>query len=243
MTNTAVIPVPAVAAALTGVPHVWWLREFVTRDHDLAYIFGEALSQRVIGRCSRRVIANSHAVRRHYSPPIPAVKMRVLYQGITGFEPTPNVVARPEIRALMLGHVTPTKGVEVAVEAAGILRSAAAGSFGRPAPVDLRLRLVGPIGSDYRRRLERLIAERGLEGSVEIAGFSSSPRTELAWANVLLVCSDNEAFGRVTVEALKSGRPVVGSRSGGTPELITHGVNGLLFAPGNAAELAGACAF
>ena len=54
------------------------------------------------------------------------------------------------------------------------------------------------------------------------------------------MCSDAEAFGRVTVEALKSGRPVIGTRSGGTPELIADGENGFLFEPGKAQELASA---
>ena len=67
-----------------------------------------------------------------------------------------------------------------------------------------------------------------------------APQAEFAWANVVLMCSDSEAFGRVTVEALKSGRPVVGTRSGGTTESISDGVNGLLFPPGNAQELASA---
>ena len=57
---------------------------------------------------------------------------------------------------------------------------------------------------------------------------------------MVLMCSRSEAFGRVTVEALKSGRPVVGTRSGGTTELISEGVNGLLFAPGDAEGLANA---
>jgi CheY-like chemotaxis protein len=47
-----------------------------------------------------------------------------------------------------------------------------------------------------------------------------------------------EAFGRVTVEAMKLGRAVVGARSGGTPEIIRDGFNGFLYAPGNARDLA-----
>ena len=62
----------------------------------------------------------------------------------------------------------------------------------------------------------------------------------MRWANVVLMCSQNEAFGRVTVEALKSGRPVVGTRSGGTPELITDGIDGFVFEPGSAPALAAA---
>jgi len=61
-----------------------------------------------------------------------------------------------------------------------------------------------------------------------------------SWADLVVVCSRDEAFGRVTVEAMKAGKPVIGARSGGTAELIREGENGLLYTPGEVAELAGA---
>jgi glycosyltransferase involved in cell wall biosynthesis len=51
------------------------------------------------------------------------------------------------------------------------------------------------------------------------------------------MCSRNEAMGRVTVEAMGSGLPVIGHASGGTPELLEDGRTGLLY-PGGAEELA-----
>jgi glycosyltransferase involved in cell wall biosynthesis len=148
---------------------------------------------------------------------------------------------------LVLCTLLPSKGVEVAVEAARLLtdgRATAAGA-GRSAgaqerEVDLSLRLVGPAPPHYRRRLERRVADLGLQQVVEIREATPAPQEEFAWTNVLLVCSDNEAFGRVTVEALMSGRPVIGTRSGGTTELVSPGVNGLLFPPGDALALASA---
>ena len=47
--------------------------------------------------------------------------------------------------------------------------------------------------------------------------------------SIELVASKAEAFGRVTVEAMMCGLPVVGANSGGTPELISDGVTGLLY--------------
>jgi glycosyltransferase involved in cell wall biosynthesis len=47
-----------------------------------------------------------------------------------------------------------------------------------------------------------------------------------------------EAFGRVTVEAMQLGRPVIGARSGGTTELIRDGETGLLFEVANPTDLA-----
>ncbi len=52
------------------------------------------------------------------------------------------------------------------------------------------------------------------------------------------MCSRMEAFGRVTIEAMKMGTPVIGARSGGTPEVIREGLTGLLYTPGDVKELA-----
>jgi glycosyltransferase involved in cell wall biosynthesis len=61
---------------------------------------------------------------------------------------------------------------------------------------------------------------------------------EIDRAHVGLMCSRSEAFGRVTVEYLRRGRPVIGTRSGGTPELTEDGVTGLLYDPGDIEALA-----
>lgn len=44
-----------------------------------------------------------------------------------------------------------------------------------------------------------------------------------------LVCSSSEAFGRVTLESMLSGLPVIGADTAGTGELIINGMNGLLY--------------
>lgn len=56
--------------------------------------------------------------------------------------------------------------------------------------------------------------------------------------DVFVMASQNEPFGRVTVEAMAAGVPVVGSNSGGTAELITDGESGLLIPPEDPARLA-----
>ncbi|MCF8050007.1 MAG: glycosyltransferase family 4 protein [Desulfobacterales bacterium] len=56
--------------------------------------------------------------------------------------------------------------------------------------------------------------------------------------DIFVLPSRNEGMGRVLVEAMAAGKPVIGSRTGGIHDLIRHGENGYLFGTGNAAELA-----
>jgi glycosyltransferase involved in cell wall biosynthesis len=55
---------------------------------------------------------------------------------------------------------------------------------------------------------------------------------------VLVLPSRTEAMGRVLVEAAAAGKPRIGSRVGGIPDVIRHDEDGLLFESGNESELA-----
>src|SRR5262249_52328945 len=157
--------------------------EFVSRDHDLAYLFGEPLSQRLIGSLSRVVVANSNAVANHFSPPIDPEKMQVVSYGIDMEPAGANHVEPGALRLLLLGHQTPRKGSELAV------RALAAAESG-PSPISLRL--VGSITPEYRRHLLEVAAELHVADRVELLGFTSTPWEHLEWANVVLMCSIEE---------------------------------------------------
>lgn len=61
-------------------------------------------------------------------------------------------------------------------------------------------------------------------------------------AHLLVLGSKNEPFGRVLVEAMACSVPIVATRSGGVPEIVRHGQDGLLVSPGNEGEMAAAIA-
>jgi len=112
---------------------------------------------------------------------------------------------------------------------------------------DAKLVIVGPGDNErneYYRSIRKLIGELGVEGITitgrlgrrELAGCYSS-------ANVLLhtpvtLRDDFEASGLILLEAGLFGIPVVATRSGGVPEVISDGVNGLLADEGDVEQLA-----
>jgi glycosyltransferase involved in cell wall biosynthesis len=61
-------------------------------------------------------------------------------------------------------------------------------------------------------------------------------------ADVVVVPSRYENFCNVALEAMASGRAILGAQCGGIPDLVTHGWNGLLFPPADSVSLAGCIA-
>jgi glycosyltransferase involved in cell wall biosynthesis len=190
----------------------------------------------LIGRLSSACIANSKAVAEEYRPYFAGTELTVVYNAVdmpmSGDETRAELPWRHEgaIRCALLGKWLPGKGLEDAVKAMV--------KVGRAnVPAELLL-LGGEIDTEYRRRIERIVEQNNLTDRVHMRGQIDNPMPLMSTADVVLVCSRREAFGRVTVEGMKLGKPVIGTRSGGTPEIVHEGETGFLYAPGDAQELA-----
>ena len=88
--------------------------------------------------------------------------------------------------------------------------------------------------------VESILASPIARGRVRLVGVRLDVENLLPHTDLLLVSSRMESFCLVALEAMASGVPVVAPRVGGLPELVEHGINGLLFEPGDeegAAEL------
>ena len=106
------------------------------------------------------------------------------------------------------------------------------------AEVPARLVLVGD-GPERPRAVERA-EELGVGDQLLFLGKHQSVDELLACADLFLLPSKNESFGLAALEALSCGVPVVASKMGGLPEVVTHGETGFLFPMGNVEEMADA---
>jgi glycosyltransferase involved in cell wall biosynthesis len=91
-------------------------------------------------------------------------------------------------------------------------------------------------------RLEAMIAARGLAGRVRIAGFQSDPHPWIAYADLLVLCSDHEGLPNVLIEALACGTPAVSTDCPSGPREILAAFPECLVPTGDASALAGAIA-
>jgi glycosyltransferase involved in cell wall biosynthesis len=94
---------------------------------------------------------------------------------------------------------------------------------------------------DDRARFTKQAEEMGLGDHVTWTGLVRDPFAEGVYDAADIVCQAsrwNEAFGQVITEAMACGRPVVGTRVGGIPEVIADGKSGFLVNRGDAEGLA-----
>jgi glycosyltransferase involved in cell wall biosynthesis len=92
---------------------------------------------------------------------------------------------------------------------------------------------------EYEQHLHQRVAELGLEKRVEFLGFRCDiPQLMAVCALVAHTSTAPEPFGRVIVEAMLCGRPVVAAKAGGAVELVEPGITGFLVPPGEPTLLA-----
>jgi glycosyltransferase involved in cell wall biosynthesis len=93
---------------------------------------------------------------------------------------------------------------------------------------------------DFRERLEALAAELGLTQSVHSLGYVPEEDLPALYraVNLFAIASTCEVQSLPTLQAVATGLPVVAADALASPELVHHGVNGLLVPPGDPAAMA-----
>jgi len=236
--DLAVLPVGAAAARLHRLPLV--LTVHTSLRHTLAVSDLRSAVLKTLGGPIERwgerfaeavVVITPRLCRLLLSDGVDEDRVHVIPPGVNPslfdgpFEDPFAGVGRP--RVLFVGRLAPQKGVRNLVAAAGLLEDPSA-----------QVLLVGD--GPERPALEREAERIGLGDRLHFLGFVAHDRLPavLAHADLLVLPSLYEELGTVLLEAMQAGLPIVASKTGGIPDVIEDGVNGLLVPPGNPEALA-----
>ncbi|MCX7599118.1 MAG: glycosyltransferase family 4 protein [Armatimonadetes bacterium] len=224
------------AARLCRLPLIWHLRDIV-REPQAA-----ALLSRAAKFLRPTIIAISKAVAAQVADL--GLPVRVIYNGVPleDFRPGPppaglreSLGLPPWARILIcVARLTPWKGHEKLLRAMPLILSR---------EPTARLIVVGAVAfwsEGYVEELQSLASELGISHAVVWAGHRADVPDLLRLAEVFVLPSKDEPFGRAILEAMATGKPVVAGRTGGVPEICPDGEAGYLVDPDSPQEIADA---
>jgi glycosyltransferase involved in cell wall biosynthesis len=242
--NTLASAAGAIGAKRCGLPVVWHLRETFGEhggEMQLPAFGGKVLVRRLIDICADVIISNSQATAEQVLGEGLRQRAKIVPNAVDdSFFNWPEDQAQSR-SALGLAWNGPIIGVP------GTLRPAKGHPyFLQTIPSVLEKRsdalvaIVGQGPEPYRRELNDLAARTGLHDRIRFLGGVDPMERFYRACDVICVPSRAETFGRVVVEAMAVGTPVVASAVGGIPEIIDDGRTGLLVPFGETASLSDA---
>jgi sugar transferase (PEP-CTERM/EpsH1 system associated) len=168
---------------------------------------------------------------------VPCRKVRVILNGIDTAQfrgPHDRAAVRLSLGIPAAATVVGTVGRLVEVKRQDVLIRAFAAMEARIPGVRLLLVGDGPL----RDELRALAAGLGLADRVHFAGYQPDSAPYLHAMDIFALTSRSEGMPQSLLEAAVAGRPVIASRVGGIPEVVSHGRSGLLVEPGDEGALA-----
>ncbi|HNR06413.1 MAG TPA: glycosyltransferase family 4 protein [Saprospiraceae bacterium] len=231
ISNTSTVAAAALASKILGKKHYWFLHELLDEDHGLKFDYGWKFSTIVISHTSKKIFVNSKFVKSKFGTFIKEEKLQVINMNV----PKPSITLAQEnnldprvINLYVIGQIQSGKGQLMAIKAHQILLKKNYIS---------RLTIIGSVSDkDYFELITNYIDSNSIT-AVEFKSFAIHPFQHIASNAIGLMCSEFEAFGRVTIEFMKVGIPVVGCNSGETKNIIQDGYTGLLFMKNDASDL------
>ena len=184
-------------------------------------------------------IAASEAIRQMLvADGVPANRTVTVHEGID----VEHVTAAPPVNvheAFWLPHHAPVVGnVAALVPHKGQRHLIEAARLVIAQVPDARFVILGE--GELREPLERLVREYHLEKHVLLPGFRTDVLGCIKSFDLFVLSSVTEGLGTSLLDAMACARPIVATRTGGIPEVITDGLNGLLVEPRQEQELADA---
>jgi L-malate glycosyltransferase len=219
-TSTILNPEGAIASKKNNIPHLWHVRELIGPNKHFKFRNYSTFSKYVISNC-RYLIANSFITEKCLLDFFPKDKIRCIPNGlrISNFVIKNHLVHKEKIVIGMVGSVTSRwKNHEFFIRTSALFLDR----------IDVEFKIYGSlpdVADSYYQSL--LMLTRSLSVSVEFVQFKS-PEIIMGEIDILFHPTDLESFGRIFIEAMSAGIPVVAVNDGGSLEMVKDGVNGFL---------------
>jgi glycosyltransferase involved in cell wall biosynthesis len=226
--NTSVQLEGALAARWSGKPHIWHIREIISRN-DHWFPMNKRFVPALFYKLSKRIIAISHASAKAFTAHPGSGKLEVLHNAVPShmYSEAAAVAHGREIRHtlrirdtdILIGMVgnpaTAWKKHELFIEACSLVKRPGVSFviFGEiPSP--------GSEGYARYEALKQLAKESGIGQQLVFGGFHHNVPAMMNSLDLLLHPVANEPFGRVIIEAMAASKPVVSFNSGGAAEIV-----------------------
>ncbi|MCP2730841.1 glycosyltransferase [Limnofasciculus baicalensis] len=231
--------VSALSSFFSRRPLVYHLRDILSPDHFSRT--NRTVAVTLANRFASLVIANSKATQDAF---IAAGGRKEITEVVyNGFTPEKYITTEANITKtrqdlgldgkFIVGHfsrISPWKGQDILLEALA------------KCPNDISAIFVGDAlfgEQDYVEYLHQQVTALNLKERVKFLGFRSDIVPLMSACNLIAHTSTApEPFGRVIVEAMLCGCPIVAAAAGGAMELVENEETGWLFSPGNSQQLA-----
>lgn len=198
--------------------HILHIREFVQEDFDFKYLIGEKLYLHILNSNVDKVICISNGIYNKFEK-IFGSKTIKIYNGVSisnrrqQFRTIPLKV----MSMVFVGRLSEEKGI---LEFVNILEQ-----FIKRGNRSVHLDVWGT--GVQEEQLKKLVSMKRMNQYIKFRGYGND--VDLTIYDLGIMSSKCEGFGRVTVEYMLSGLPVLGYNGGATPEIIDDGKTGFLY--------------
>lgn len=220
--NSSVIDLGAYISHQLKVKHVWHFREFGDKDYNLTPILGKRY-ERFIYRQADAYIAISKVIADHFKDYVDSNKLHTIYNGISFNEKYPLSSHRNETLAfLCAGIIDPPKNQkEIALAVNELVNTRGVRNF--------VVRIIGLRGEPYTSEIEKYVNEHSLTQYIYVLEEADGIDEIASQSDVGIMCSNCEAFGRVTVEYMLYNLAVIANDEGANTEIIIDGDSGMIY--------------
>ena len=195
------------------IPHVWHIREFAKKGCALELVLNSKSICRKY-RKSSAVIAISKSIYEYIAHINKAIPLKLIYNGIDipkKYEK--KYVEKEKVNFCVVGSLNSRKNVLEVIKACVELQSNNIANY--------RLYIVGHNEGEYYEELKNYIENHSeISEHIIFTGYCKDVNSFLKKMDIGIMASEVEAFGRVTVEYMANYMPVIGTNTGGTPEVI-----------------------